>query len=446
MDDDSPLCRYRHLVAGRRGGKTLSAAWEVLFYCLHPEIYHWDFHRERSDEPLHCWVLTKDHKVGRAPLLTFRKVLRAAGLTNNKEFKENRSELTFEFTNGSLVEFKTAVDPQSLRGMGLDLMWVDEAAFVPDREAYDVATPALDDKLGGLVFTTTPDGKNWYYEEFFTGEALTDPNVGRVEYRSIDNPYFPREAWEARKKTYHPLLFKQEYEAAFDAMVGKELAGEWLTKHFYTFSDIPRSKEDERKYNLDLYIGIDPAISLADNADYFAAALIGVSKDQTEVFLLDMYKDRIPFPEQVDFVREWHQKYRPMLIGIEAQAYQAALAQATARLENLPPVVPMMAKGKKSERILSMSPLFRIGKVRVRADQRDFIDEWLDYDSTLKNPKDDCLDAVEIALRTAGALLPAMPDISTFEPPTLEREAYRDLPGIWKPGDDMVDEMMGSMW
>ena len=66
----------------------------------------------------------------------------------------------------------------------------------------------------------------------------------------------------------------------------------------------------------------------------------------------------------------------------------------------------MPAKGKKSERILTMSPLFRVGKVRVREDHYDFIDEWINYDSTLKNPKDDCLDAVEIALRTAGALFP----------------------------------------
>lgn len=440
------LSRYRHLVAGRRGGKTLSAAWEVLFYCLHPEIYHWDFHKRQSDEPLHCWVLTKDHKVGRAPLLTFRKVLRDAGLTNRKDYNENRSELTFEFTNGSLVEFKTAVDPQSLRGMGLDIMWVDEAAFVPDREAYDVATPALDDKPGALMFTTTPDGKNWYYEEFFEGKSVEDPDIGRVQYRTIDNPYFSREVWEARKRVYHPLLFKQEFEAAFDAMQGKELLGEWLTKHFYEMSDLPRSKDDPRKFALDLYVGIDPAISLADNADFFAAALIGVSKDQTEVYLLEMYKGRLPFPEQVDFVREWHQKYRPSLIGIEAQAYQAALAQATARLEHMPPIVPMMAKGKKSERILSMSPLFRIGKVRVRADHNDFIDEWLDYDSTLKNPKDDCLDAVEIALRTAGALLPVMPDEKLWKPPSLARDAYNDLPGVWTPDSEAVDEMMGSMW
>ena len=46
-----------------------------------------------------------------------------------------------------------------------------------------------------------------------------------------------------------------------------------------------------------------------------------------------------------------------------------------------------------------------MGRVLIRKDQTDFIDEWIDYDSELKNPKDDVLDSTEIALRTAGILL-----------------------------------------
>src|SRR5438874_1533492 len=51
MQYDGKLTRFRNLVAGRRGGKTLSAAWEVLFYLQHPEIFHWDAHRTESDKP-----------------------------------------------------------------------------------------------------------------------------------------------------------------------------------------------------------------------------------------------------------------------------------------------------------------------------------------------------------------------------------------------------------
>ena len=76
------------------------------------------------------------------------------------------------------------------------------------------------------------------------------------------------------------------------------------------------------------------------------------------------------------------------------------------RLPGMPPIVPVISRGKKEERILSMAPLFKIGRIRINRKHRDFIDEWVSYDSTLKNPKDDTLDAVEIALGVAGVILP----------------------------------------
>src|SRR6185312_13801158 len=76
------VARFRHLVAGRRGGKTLSAAWEILYYALHPESFHMDAHGEESREPLHIWVVTKDYPTGMAALLAMRKVLESCGLTH----------------------------------------------------------------------------------------------------------------------------------------------------------------------------------------------------------------------------------------------------------------------------------------------------------------------------------------------------------------------------
>jgi hypothetical protein len=98
-------------------------------------------------------------------------------------------------------------------------------------------------------------------------------------------------------------------------------------------------------------------------------------------------------------------RWAPDIIGIESNAFQAALVQQAERLPSMPPIVPIFAKGKKYERIMAMSPLFKIGKIRIKKDHKDFIDEWINYDASISNPRDDCLDSVEIALRTAGALL-----------------------------------------
>lgn len=454
QDETNEILRHRHLVAGRRGGKTVSAAWEVLFYCLHPEVFHTDVHGEESARPLHVWVLTKDYPAGLPAWRTMLEAIRSADV----EARTLSTTRTIEFPNGSLIEFKTAVDPEGLRGAGLDIMWMDEAAFIPNADAYLVARPALSDHLGIILTTTTPSGKNWLYDEFWGDTALQDLSQGRVEYRSIDNPYFPKEEWEYVRARYHPMLFKQEYMAAFDALQGRELLGEWLK--YYTLGDpsgdkigVPRM-QDSKELNLKYYIGVDPAISLADSADRFSISVIGVTPDSVQCYLIDNWAGRIPFPEQVDKIQEWFLKWRQKGLGVqfvavEANAYQNALVQQLERLPSLPPIVPILSKGKKEERILRMSPLFRIGKVRIREDQRDFIDEWLDYDSTIKNPKDDVLDSVEIALSVASVMhaeLPKASEHADFPAGDVNEWAKRDLPGRYQYRAGSYDESMGDDW
>ena len=334
-------------------------------------------------------------------------------------------------------------DLQSLRGAGLDILWMDEAAFIRSEEPWQVMRPALSDKQGLLITTTTPDGKNWFYDEFWNKDSLADPNQGRVEYRSIDNPYFPKSEWEYTRQRYHPLLFAQEYMAAFDSMAGRDLAGEWLK--YYSDEDLPREPDGSLE-KLRKYIGVDPAVSMSGKGDRFVLTVVGVSKGN-QVFLLDQYAAKIPFVDQLEKIQEYYLRYQPELIGIESNAYQAALVQQAERLPSMPPIIPILAKGKKYERIMAMSPLFRIGKVRIKGEQRDFIDEWINYDASVSNPKDDCLDSCEIALRTAGALLGEWEiENEISNPAGLPDFVLLDRPSAGKREDHFVDEFMGSMW
>jgi phage terminase large subunit-like protein len=257
-----------------------------------------------------------------------------------------------------------------------------------------------------FLSTTTPDGKNWFYNYFWSDKAKESPMHGRVEYWSIDSPYYSSAEWKRLAEEYHPMKFKQEFMASFDAMAGKELSGDWL--HYYEISELDAYNTPEGRYaGLSMYVAVDPAVSLADTADRFAICAIGVTKDRRQAYLVDQWAGRIPFPEQVDKINQWYQKYSPYGIGIEKTAYQLALVQQVQRLEGLPPVVPLWAPGKKAGRILAMSPFFRTGRIKIRADQVDFINEWVDYDSQKKNPQDDCLDSVEMGLRIAGVVLPS---------------------------------------
>lgn len=446
MRNTDALCRFRHLVAGRRGGKTLSAAWDTLYYLLHPEMFHLDAHGAISSRPIHAWVLTADYPLGRPAWRTFEEVMKQAGMSLGPDYKQNLGDKFFEFSNGSLIEFKTADNPQRLRGAGLDWLWIDEAAFIPSDDAWDVVRPALAEKEGQVVTTTTPHGKNWFYNTFWSPQAVASPRHGRVEYWSIQNPYFPRDEWEELKLTYHPLLFKQEFMASFDSMAGVELQGDWL--HYYELMDIPRKADATDKLDVQTFLGVDPAISLSDKADRFAMILIAVDK-HGQGYLLEEFAGRIPFPEQVEKVMDWAAKYRPSLIGIESNAYQAALEQQLRMMPGIASIIPVMSKGKKSERILRMAPMFRIGKVKVRQMHKNFIEEWIDYDSTQKNPKDDVLDAMDIALGLAGALMPELPKASAFDPDRpssdINELARRSAPGgdlatSSSPYDDMFGE------
>lgn len=430
---ENNLTKQRHILAGRRGGKTLAKAWETATWCIEPRIFHWDTKGIDSDDPLWFWALGKNYKLIRPAYLTFQKVLRQCNLSS-KEYKHNKSEMTFEFDN-ALLEFKSADDPDSLRGAGLDELWVDESAFIPNRDAWDVVYPSLADKDGLSSFTTTPDGRNWYYDEFFTEESINDPHMYVVQYRSADNPYLPKRVIEHYKARYHPLKFRQEFLASFDAMAGKDLSGDWL--HYYSDADLPPRRD------MEIYMGVDPAVGTT-NGDRFVITVIGVHRTTGTVYLLEQNASRIPFPEQVDLIALYHQKYGPQVIGIESQAYQAVLAQQVARLTTLPPVMPMFAKGKKQDRIMAMSPLFKIAKVLISPKQKDFIDEWINYDGSMKKPSDDCLDSMEIALRTAGALLPIISD-----DPITQDNSLAGLDNKWRESlnkRDTYDEHMGSVW
>ena len=401
-DSSARLCRWRSLVAGRRGGKTLSAAWEMAYYINHPEQWWRDAHGTENGEDAWWWFLAADHKVGLAGLITFRQVLRASGLLANKDYKENRQEKFFEFERGR-IDFRSADNPSSLVGAGLNGIWVDESAKIPDDEAWTIVRPCLSDKMGCGIFTTTPEGKNWFYDEFHRDDKRLRADISRVEYRSLDNTYFRKEEWDVLLETYHPLAFKREYMASFDAFAGRDLPGDWL--HYYTWDDLPRVEGKPGTYALDYYVGVDPAISMAEKSDFFALSVIGVPQGSANrAFVIESISKHIPFAEQLDVISEYQAKYRPVYIGIEDVAYQRALVQQASRLDSSPNVIGVPAKGSKAERIISMSPAFRLGKALIQQTNKTFIDEWLDYDTTNKNAQDDVLDSVEIALRVAGVI------------------------------------------
>jgi hypothetical protein len=89
--------------------------------------------------------------------------------------------------------------------------------------------------------------------------------------------------------------------------------------------------------------------------------------------------------------------------------------------------------------------------VKIHERQNDFIDEWIGYDSQIRNPKDDVLDAVELALRTAGILLGPVKDntppqwlVGNAPTGDIHQMVAKDIYGLLDPGGH--DENLGSEW
>ena len=104
--------------------------------------------------------------------MAFRKLLSAARKGNGKDAIRSisHSELRLEFLNRAVIEFKSADNPDTLRGEGLKRVVIDEAARVKKAVFEEVIRPAISDTAGRVLFISTPKGKNWFFDMWGRGK------------------------------------------------------------------------------------------------------------------------------------------------------------------------------------------------------------------------------------------------------------------------------------
>lgn len=98
-----------------------------------------------------------------------------------------------------LIQFKSADNPKSLVGKGLDGVWLDEASKMKAETWTGYLSYALADKGGWSVWTTTPEGINWFAEDIVLRGQWVDAGLEEEQYKndpewrnfywtSLDNP------------------------------------------------------------------------------------------------------------------------------------------------------------------------------------------------------------------------------------------------------------------
>lgn len=138
----------------------------------------------------------------------------------------SKGDFWIELENGSMVFAKSADNPDSLVGEGLDLCVLDEAARVKP-EAWEVSLqPTLLDSDGDAILLSTPKGKNWFYTEYLKGLNKDDfPEYQSFHFTSYDNPFLDPKLIDRKKKTMPWLMFKQEILAEFVDDGGEVFSG-----------------------------------------------------------------------------------------------------------------------------------------------------------------------------------------------------------------------------
>lgn len=232
--------RFKVIVFGRRSGKSTYAFNEALITCL-----------EKPNQKV--WIITPTFQQARDIYWKGSDIARY--LLDGMYEKKNDSTLTVEFFNGSILQLKSAERPETLRGSGLDLIIIDEAAEIRylKRLWEEVLLPALSDKLGRGIIIGTPKGYNYFYTMYMFGiEGVTDWKSWKVPTRDSDAPWTRSDAGQNEIVRLQEVMsedaFAQEYGADFRKHTGLV---------FKDFDRLVHVKPFEIKTNLAIECGHD---------------------------------------------------------------------------------------------------------------------------------------------------------------------------------------------
>lgn len=141
--------------------------------------------------------------------------------------------------NGSEVIFRTADDPDHLRGPNLTWWWGDESAYY-HADVRRVMIGRLRQHGHGYDWnTTTPKGRNHIYKVFVT-DHTDDPDYYIKRVRTRDNGFLSEEYIKSLESEYEGDYAKQELEGEFVSFQGLIYPEFDRDKHVAPPDDIPR--------------------------------------------------------------------------------------------------------------------------------------------------------------------------------------------------------------
>jgi hypothetical protein len=147
-------------------------------------------------------------------------------LIPGRKFYEN--ELRVDLPNGARITLFGGDNVDSLRGIYLDGVIMDEYAQMRPGLWGSVIRPLLTDRQGFGIFIGTPQGHNEFYDLYINardgfpddiGKRYPDPTWRSFIYRASDTGIILPAELEAAKREMSPAEFDQEFECSFEAQI-----------------------------------------------------------------------------------------------------------------------------------------------------------------------------------------------------------------------------------
>ena len=367
--------RVKVVAAGRRTGKSRLAAYLLIVNALQADRGH---------------VFYVAPTQGQARDIMWQTLLEVGHPVIEGSHINN---LQIKLINGAMISLKGADRPETMRGVSLKYLVMDEYADMKPEVWEQILRPALADQKGQALFIGTPMGRNHFYELYLYGQKGDDSSFAAFHFTSFDNPILDPTEIEAAKKSMSSFAFRQEFMASFEALGGELFKEEWVK-----FSEDPPEVGD-------YYIAIDLA-GFEDEGkktknkrlDNTSISVVKVNEDGW--YVEEIIYGRWDVKETAKKIFDAVKKYEPVATGIEKgiakQAVMPYLSDIMRRTQTFFRVDELThGNKKKTDRIVwSLQGRFENGYVTLNKGQwnMEFLDQLFQFPNPLVH--DDLVDSL----------------------------------------------------
>lgn len=368
--------RFKVIAAGRRCGKSRYAAYRLLVEALQTtkgEVFYVAPTQSQARD------------------IMWKTLIEIGGDLIEKSHINN---LQHTLVNGTTISLKGGDRPDTMRGISLKFLVIDEYAQVKPFIWEEILRPALADLKGDAVFIGTPEGRNHFYDLYMYADTKEDSQWRAWHFTSYDNPLLDPEEIKGAQKSMSSYAFNKEFKASFNAQGSEVFKETWL-----------KFDKEEPKRG-DYYIAIDLAgfetlgtKQRNTRLDDTAISVVKVT-DEGHWWIKEIIYGRWDLKETAQKIFKAVSKYRPVAVGIERGIAQQAVLSPLSdlmRRENKYFNIQTLTHGnrKKSDRIIwSLQGRFEHGRISCNEGEWNtkFMDQLFQFPSHLT--KDDLIDSL----------------------------------------------------